>query len=177
MALDKGTLRTFTVVPALPDNLLVLQDLAYNFWWCWNAEAFELFRRLDPEVWEHVNHNPIRLLGEVDQERIDKLSRDSGYVAAVDRVKRHLDEYMSEQTWFDETYPNLKKVRIAYFAAEFGLNECVPIYSGGLGILSGDHLKSASDLGLPLVGVGLLYRQGYFRQYLSADGWQQEFYP
>jgi len=177
MAFMKGVLHTFSVVPALPDNLMALRDLAYNFWWCWNAEAFEIFRRLDPEVWEEVYHNPIRLLAEVDQTRMDKASQDSGYVAAVERVKRHFDEYVQEQTWFDKTYADLKDTRIAYFSAEFGLSECLPIYSGGLGILSGDHVKSASDLGLPFLGVGLLYRQGYFRQYLSADGWQQEFYP
>jgi len=173
----KGILRTFSVVPALPDNLKPLMDLAYNFWWCWNSEAFELFRRLDPEVWEDVNHNPVRLLGEIDQRRIDGAAQDSGYVAAVRRVAEKFGEYAGAKTWFETNYPEHKEARIAYFCAEFGLNECLPIYSGGLGILSGDHVKSASDLGLPLVGVGLLYRQGYFRQYLSADGWQQEFYP
>jgi len=177
MAKQMGTLRTFSVVPALPANLSPLRELAYNFWWCWNADAFELFRRLDPDLWDEINHNPVRLLAETGQERIDEASRDSGYVAAVERVRQKSAEYMGATTWFQDTYGELGDTRIAYFSAEFGLNECLPIYSGGLGILAGDHLKSASDLGLPLVGVGLLYSEGYFRQYLSADGWQQEFYP
>ncbi|NOZ19541.1 MAG: glycosyltransferase family 1 protein [Planctomycetes bacterium] len=177
MTLDKGLLRTFSVVPALPDSLLGLRDLANNLWWCWNADAFELFRRLDPEIWEEVNHNPVKLLDKADQGRIDKLAGDSGYVAAVERVKGYLEEYKEGETWFAKTYPDLNGTRIAYFSAEFGITECLAIYSGGLGVLAGDHLKSASDLGLPIVGVGLLYRQGYFRQYLSTDGWQQEFYP
>jgi len=177
MPTTKGTVRTFSVVPSLPDNLKSLRDLAFNFWWSWNADAFEAFRRLDPEVWEQVGHNPVRLLAEVSQERMNAASEDTGYVAAVERVARRLQEYMAAETWFAQTHPDLKNTPIAYFAAEFGLNECLPIYSGGLGVLSGDHLKAASDLGLPLVGVGLAYREGYFRQYLNADGWQQEVYP
>jgi len=173
----KGTLRTFSVVPALPENLKSLRTLAYNLWWTWNADAFEVFRHLDPEVWEEVGHNPVRLLADVSQERMNAASEDAGYVAAVERIHQRLDEYLHAQTWFEQTHPEFRDVRIAYFAAEFGLNECLPIYSGGLGVLSGDHLKAASDLGLPLVGVGLLYREGYFRQYLNADGWQQEVYP
>ena len=177
MATVKGTLRTFSVVPALPENLKALRELAYNFWWCWNSETFELFRRLDPDLWEEVNHNPVRLLGEVEQERIDRHAADAGFVAAVQRERGELEQYMKAETWFSTAHRDLAGTRIAYFSAEFGLNECLPIYSGGLGILAGDHLKSASELGLPLVGVGLLYREGYFRQYLGADGWQQEFYP
>ncbi|MEW6358683.1 MAG: alpha-glucan family phosphorylase [Planctomycetota bacterium] len=177
MTLDKGLLRTFSVVPALPKRLHSLRDLAYNLWWCWNAEAFELFRRINPDIWERVNHNPVKLLDEVDQSRLDKLAGDSGYVAAVERVRRNLQEYMGMESWFAKTYPDLNGTQIAYFSAEFGLTECLAIYSGGLAVLAGDHLKSASDLGLPLVSLGLLYRQGYFRQYLSTDGWQQEFYP
>ncbi|MBM4031450.1 MAG: glycosyltransferase family 1 protein, partial [Planctomycetes bacterium] len=177
MAMAKGALRTFCVVPALPENLIALNELAYNFWWCWNSEAFELFRRMDPDAWERVNHNPVRLLAEVRRERLDDLSGDSSYVAAVGRQQRRLQEYMQAQTWFATAHPDLKEARIAYFSLEFGINECLPIYSGGLGVLAGDHVKSASDLGLPLVGVGLLYREGYFHQRLGADGWQQEEYP
>ena len=177
MVKTTGALRTFSVVPAVPDRLQGLRELAYNLWWSWNADAFELFRRLDPDVWRRVQHNPVRLLAETDQERINEAARDDGFVAAVQRVQQKFHEYMQAGTWFGETHAELAQARIAYFAAEFGLTECLPLYSGGLGVLSGDHLKSASDVGLPLVGVGLLYREGYFRQYLSADGWQQEFYP
>jgi starch phosphorylase len=177
MSKVKGTLRTFSVVPVLPDSIKGLRELAYNFWWCWNSEAFEIFRRLDPDVWEQVNHNPVRLLGEVRRERLDDLGADSSYVAAVGRQQRRLQEYMQAQTWFESAHPELKGARIAYFSLECGINECLPIYSGGLGVLAGDHVKSASDLGLPLVGLGLLYREGYFRQRLGADGWQQEEYP
>ncbi|HUT32464.1 MAG TPA: alpha-glucan family phosphorylase [Planctomycetota bacterium] len=173
----RGALRTFCVVPALPESIKALRTLAYNFWWCWNSEAFELFRRLDPDVWEQVNHNPVRLLAEVRRERLEEVAADSSYVAAVARQERRLQDYMHTQTWFDGAHPDLAGTRIAYFSFEFGINECLPIYSGGLGVLAGDHVKAASDLGLPLVGVGLLYRQGYFRQRLSADGWQQEEYP
>ncbi len=177
MAKTTGVLRTFSVVPALPDSLQALRELAYNLWWCWNADAFELFRRLDPMVWRRVRHNPVQLLAETDQERIDEASRDDGFVAAVQRVRQKFEDYMEAETWFSEAHGEVGETRIAYFSAEFGLTEALPVYSGGLGVLAGDHLKSASDLGLPLVGVGLLYREGYFRQYLSADGWQQEFYP
>ena len=177
MVKTTGALRTFSVVPALPDRLQGLRELAYNLWWSWNADAFELFRRLDPDVWRRVQHNPVRLLAETDQARINEAAHDDGFVAAVQRVQQKFQEYMQAGTWFGDTHAELGQARIAYFAAEFGLTECLPIYSGGLGVLSGDHLKSASDVGLPLVGVGLLYREGYFRQYLSADGWQQEFYP
>ena len=177
MAQGKGTLRTFSVVAALPEDLEPLGELAGNLWWCWHTDAFELFRRLDPDVWEKVNHNPVRLLAETAQDRINAAAHDASYVAAVRRVREKLEEYLDAATWFRDAHSDLGQTRIAYFSAEFGLNECLPIYSGGLGILAGDHLKSASDLGLPLVGVGLLYREGYFRQYLSGDGWQQEFYP
>jgi len=177
MAKARGSLRTFSVVPALPEALAPLDELARNFWWCWNSGAFELFRRLDPDTWEEVNHNPVRLLGQVEQERIDEAAADPSYVAAVERQRVKLDEYLAAPTWFTDEHPDLAEARMAYFSAEFGINECLPIYSGGLGVLAGDHLKSTSDLGLPLVGVGLLYREGYFRQYLGADGWQQEFYP
>jgi len=177
MLKKKGSLRTFSVVPALPENLQALRELAYNFWWCWNSGAFEVFRRLEPDVWEEVNHNPVRLLAEVSRERLADLAADASYVAAVQRQHGRLQEYVQAQTWFGSAHPDLQGVRIAYFSLEFGINECLPIYSGGLGVLAGDHVKAASDLGLPLVGVGLLYREGYFRQRLGADGWQQEDYP
>ena len=177
MATMKGMLRTFNVVPALPEPLAPLREMAYNFWWTWDSGAFELFRRLEPDLWEEVNHNPVLLLARVSQERLDALAADASYVAELNRQRQRLEDYLRAPTWFETEHPDLKEARMAYFCAEFGLNECLPIYSGGLGVLAGDHLKSASDMGLPLVGVGLLYREGYFRQYLGSDGWQQEAYP
>ncbi len=172
--------RTFTVLPSLPDRLHALHRLAYNLWYSWNPEAITLFRRIDPELFEEAEHSPVKLLARVDQKRLESLCHDEGYLAQMDRVAGHFDSYLSSKaTWFHETYPNAREeaYRIAYFSMEFGIHESVPVYSGGLGVLSGDHLKSASDLGLPLAGICLMYREGYFRQYLTGDGWQQERYP
>ena len=170
-------IRAFTVVPALPEPIQPLRDLAYNLWWCWNSDAFDLFRRLDMDLWEEVYHNPVRLLGAVKQARLEQVANDESYLAQMNRVLATYYAYRNAETWCEQNVADLKGHTIAYFSAEFGLHECLPIYSGGLGILAGDHLKSASDLGLPLVAVGLLYRQGYFRQRLTHDGWQQEEYP
>ncbi|UCD28188.1 MAG: alpha-glucan family phosphorylase, partial [Planctomycetota bacterium] len=169
--------RSFTVLPALPDTLKPLRDLAYNLWWTWNPEAIELFRRLDVDLWRELKHSPVGMLAHLRQERLDRLARDPAYVASLSRVLDSLQAYLKRPSWFDEHYCNEPTGSIAYFSAEFGLHECLPIYSGGLGVLAGDQLKSASDLGLPLVGVGLLYRQGYFHQYLTNDGYQFEDYP
>jgi starch phosphorylase len=174
------TIRTFTVLPHLPGRLQALHRLAYNLWWCWNYEAVSLFRRIDDDLFEKLENSPVKLLGAVGQERLEKLLHDEGFLAHMDRVVASLDRYMAAPTWFQETYgesPEAKDCRIGYFSAEFGIHESIPIYSGGLGVLAGDHLKAASDLGIPLVGVGLMYREGYFRQYLNVDGWQQERYP
>jgi starch phosphorylase len=168
--------KQYVVVPSLPDNLKPLMDIAYNLWWVWNSDALELFRRIDRDLWEEHYHNPIMLLGTVAENRLLELSKDSGFLSHQERVMNSLNRYMEIQTWYDQQYPGQKSKAIAYFSTEFGIHESLPIYSGGLGILSGDHLKSASDMGLPLVGVGLLYRQGYFKQYLNFDGWQQEEY-
>jgi starch phosphorylase len=175
----RSTIRTFTVLPHLPERLQALQKLAYNLWWCWNQEAVALFRRIDPELFESLDNSPVRLLGKTPQARYEELLRDEGFLAHMDRAEEQLNHYMSAPTWFQENYSRGKNrpVRIAYFSAEFGIHESIPVYSGGLGVLAGDHLKSASDLGVPLVGVGLMYREGYFRQYLNVDGWQQERYP
>lgn len=161
--------RTFVVVPALPAELIRLKELAQNLWWSWDHDAVNLFRRLDRELWEECYHNPVKMLGKISQDRLDSARKDLGFLSHLERVLGRFDEYMSKPLKTDEV--------TVYFSAEFGLNECLPIYSGGLGILAGDHLKSASDLSLNLSGVGLLYRQGYFSQYLNADGWQQESYP
>jgi len=168
--------KQYVVVPSLPDNLKPLLDIAYNLWWVWNSDALELFRRIDRDLWEEFYHNPIMMLGSVSEEKLMELSKDNGFVSHLERVKYSLNRYMEMETWYDKEYPGQKSRTIAYFSTEFGIHESLPIYSGGLGILSGDHLKSASDMGLPLIGVGLLYRFGYFKQYLNFDGWQQEEY-
>jgi starch phosphorylase len=170
-------IRTFTVAPSLPKKLECLRELAFNLCWTWDHETIDLFRRLDRDLWESCYHNPVLMLGKINQQRLRAAAADDGFVAHLDRVCQRLAEYMREETWYQKSFGRPDKPRIAYFSAEFGITECLPIYSGGLGVLAGDHLKSASDLGVPLVGVGLLYQEGYFSQYLNADGWQQESYP
>ncbi|MFQ5646948.1 MAG: alpha-glucan family phosphorylase [bacterium] len=171
----------YNVVPFLPKNLEPLRDIAYNLLWTWNHKAVDLFLRLDRELWKKVTHNPVMMLGMVSQERLDFLSGDDSFLAHQQRVQDIYHGYEREdrekKTWFKKKYQEHDDFLVAYFSAEYGLSECLPIYSGGLGILAGDHLKSSSDLGLPMVGVGLLYQQGYFHQYLNRDGWQQESYP
>ena len=171
-------MRTFAIIPALPESLKPLWDLAYNLRWAWKHDIIELFRRLDSDLWEKTNHNPVRMLGTIDQTRLKAAAEDVGFMAHLERVTRYLDEYIKEKptAWFARTYGETKDPLIAYFSFEFGITECLTIFAGGLGILSGDHIKSSSDLGLPLVGVGLLYQQGYFCQYLNQSGWQQESY-
>ena len=174
------TVHAFHVVPALPDSLNRLRELAFNIQWAWNHDTIELFRRLDRELWETSGHNPVRMLGTISQERLREIAQDDGFLAELDRARYGLENYLKAQnTWFQRNWKDKvpPETKIAYFSMEFGLTECLPVYSGGLGVLSGDHLKSSSDLGLPLVGIGLLYQQGYFRQFLNAEGWQQERYP
>jgi starch phosphorylase len=174
------TVHSFHVTPALPESLSALRTLAYNIRWAWDIETSELFQRLDRDLWERTEHNPVRMLGTISQQRLQDTTLDESFLAHMDRAARGLESYLkSNNTWYKRTYGDSVQpdMRIAYFSMEFGLTECLPIYSGGLGVLAGDHLKSSSDLGLPLVGVGLLYQQGYFRQRLNADGWQQERYP
>lgn len=169
---------TINVVPNLPESLKRLQELAYNLRWAWNHETVLLFRRLDRDLWEATGHNPVWMLGLIDQERLEAAEQEPAFMAHLNRVCESFDSYMSAtKTWFNTRYKDIPKPTIAYFSMEFGLTECLQNYSGGLGVLSGDHLKSASDLGLPLVGVGILYQEGYFQQYLNADGYQQESYP
>ncbi|MBI4829309.1 MAG: alpha-glucan family phosphorylase [Nitrospinae bacterium] len=168
----------YMIHPSLPERLRPLAGLANNLWWAWHPDAVNLWRRLDPQLWSDTYHNPVKMLGLISQSRLDQLAEDDGFLTHMDRVIYDLNDYMESAFWFQKAYQDkFGETRIAYFSAEFGITEAVPIYSGGLGILAGDHLKSASDLGLPLVGVGLLYQQGYFQQYLNPDGWQQEFYP
>ncbi len=170
-------IREFKVVPYLPDKLKPLMKIAENLWWVWNFEAIDLFRRIDVDQWRDSGHNPISFLGSLPQKALDAAANSESFVAHMQRVEAELDRHMTRPTWYDQNMGDLENVAIAYFSAEFGIHECVPVYSGGLGILAGDHLKSASELGVPLYGMGLLYRLGYFRQYLNLDGWQQERYP
>jgi starch phosphorylase len=193
-------IRTFNVSPSLPKQLEPLRKLAYNLHWDWNVETKDLFRRLDRDLWESSRHNPVLMLGTISQARLQEVAEDEGFLAQMERASRQLDDYLKERTWYrknrglvsrhssvangkteeqltTDTGQTTNDECYAYFCAEYGLTDCLPIYSGGLGVLAGDHLKSASDLGLPLVGVGLLYQEGYFAQYLNADGWQQERYP
>jgi starch phosphorylase len=168
-------LESFRVVPSLPPPLQALEELAFNLLWSWDEELRVPFTRLDRELWESTYQNPALMLGRIGQTRLEELARDDGYLSLLGRSRQRLRAYLEEPTWWDSRHP--ARFLTAYFSAEFGLAECLPLYSGGLGVLAGHHLKSASDLGVPLVGVGLLYQQGYFRQYLTHDGWQQEEYP
>lgn len=168
-----------TVFPIMPAHINRLYELAYNVWWSWHPEARTLYSSLDPELWEQVGHNPVHFLSKVQPQKLEKAAEDTDYLALYDSVIRDFDHYIHprpEETWFSTTYPELKEKSIAYFSAEFGLHESLPIYSGGLGILSGDHCKEASDLGLPFVGVGFLYPQGYFNQRVNRAGKQEASY-
>ncbi|MGE5680979.1 MAG: alpha-glucan family phosphorylase [Bacillota bacterium] len=167
---------TFSVIPSLPQNLERLRELAYNLHWTWSQDAFELFRRLDRELWDSTNHNPIMMLGKISQDRLQEVANDDGFIAHMNRAYDELKMYLTQTTWYQKSFKTNGKPYIAYFSAEYGLTESLQIYSGGLGILSGDHMKSSSELGLPLIGIGLLYKEGYFQQYLTSDGWQQERY-
>jgi starch phosphorylase len=167
----------YNVVPSLPEPLRPLDELANNLHWTWNYEIIDVFRRLDRELWEECHHNPALMLGSISQERLEQMGHDDAYLSSVERVSRMHHDHMALKTWYDKNHGDRDETTIAYFSAEFGLTECLAIYSGGLGVLSGDHLKSSSELGIPLIGVGLAYQQGYFSQYLNADGWQQELYP
>ncbi|MBC8100126.1 MAG: alpha-glucan family phosphorylase, partial [Armatimonadetes bacterium] len=169
---------TITVVPDMPEALARLTELAANLRWSWDDEIYMLFRRIDQDLWEKTYHNPVQMLGLVSQERLSQLVADPAFMAHYHRAIAEFDDYMQDtDTWYHQHHTTQRKPLLAYFSMEFGLTECLQTYSGGLGILSGDHLKSASDLGLPLVAVGLLYQEGYFQQYLNADGYQQENYP
>jgi starch phosphorylase len=157
----------------LPKSLARLGELAYNLWWTWQPEAARLFGRLDYDLWERLGHNPIRLLREIGRARLKAAARDRDYLALYDALFKHYDAYMTGETWSQQFHPQFKGRPVAYFSMEFGLHETLPIYSGGLGVLAGDHLKEASDLGLSLIGVGFMYAQGYFSQRISEDGWQE----
>src|SRR6266498_5690081 len=158
----------------LPKRLIRLSALAYNLWWTWQPEAARLFGLLDFDLWERLGHNPIRLLHEIGRPRLNQIAKDKEYLAQFNSVFADFDSYMNQaNTWTSQAHPELNGRPIAYFSMEFGLHETLPIYSGGLGVLAGDHLKEASDLGLPLVGMGFMYAQGYFSQRITEDRWQE----
>ncbi len=165
-----------SVVPRVPEGLESLRNIAFNLWWSWNYDALELFCELDAELWETCGHSPIKMLRLVKQNRLEAAAKNKGYRERVEKVHDRLEAYLHrKETWFTRNLPKEKKDSplVAYFSAEFGFHESLPNYSGGLGILAGDHCKSASDLGLPFVAVGLLYRFGYFSQKINRDGWQE----
>ncbi|MDP9418847.1 MAG: alpha-glucan family phosphorylase [Actinomycetota bacterium] len=169
-------LHSFTVRPRLPDALAGLEDLATNLRWAWDERTRDVFRWVDPDAWELGGHDPVRLLGAVGRDRLAHLEADAGFCSFLGEVHDALRRYCERPRWFQGRSASPLR-SVAYFSPEFGLAEALPQYSGGLGVLAGDHLKAASDLGVPLVGVGLFYRHGYFRQSLNSDGWQQERYP
>ena len=172
-------IRQLSVIPNLPENLEPLRELALNLWWTWNSDAISLFHHLDAELWEETYHNPVAMLGKISQEQLQAIAKNEVFLAHLAVIHKKFKTYLDAPAWF-ETYsndPSLSNLQIAYFSMEFGLTECMPLYSGGLGVLAGDHLKSTSYLGLPFVGVGLLYQHGYFRQTLTSDGWQMADYP
>lgn len=162
----------------LPKELKKLEDIVYNLWWTYSWEAQDLFRMIDPEKWEKSEHNPVEMIS-MSLEKLNQIKDDHIFLSRLDNVWNDFQEYLKRSRWFDSYYKDEKYngLLVAYFSAEYGFHESLHLYSGGLGILSGDHCKAASDLGVPFVAVGLLYRNGYFRQYLNTDGWQQEYYP
>src|SRR5436190_8718974 len=164
-------LREFLVRPSLPESLVRLTELAQNILWSWEPIVRSMFRRLDPPLWRECGYNPVLMLGRVPQATLEKAAADPRYLSLYRQACETYDAHVRNGP------PPADGKLIAYFSAEYGLSECLPVYSGGLGILSGDHLKSSSDQDYPLIGLGLLYQQGYFRQFLNPDGWQQERYP
>lgn len=171
------TLKRYVVVPPMEGGLEDLREIAGNLWYSWNMEAVELFDHLDERLWQETNHNPLQTLVKLSRQRLKEIRADEGYQEHALRVRQKFASYLNRTRSYEYGLEHPVDFVTAYFSLEFGLTESLPIYSGGLGLLAGDHLKSASDLNLPLVAVGLMYQEGYFRQRLSAEGWQQEFYP
>ena len=165
-----NTIRLYNVAPSVPGELRFLEELSYNMWWCYHPEAQELFERIDPQLWQEVEGNTRLFMSKLPQGKLEELARDPLYVRELKNVEASFRRDV-------QVHDDIRKRKVAYFSMEFGIHESVRIFSGGLGVLAGDHLKAASDLHLPLVGVGLLYHQGYFRQVLDSNGWQQERYP
>ena len=165
------------VNPQLPKRIEDLEKIANNLWWSWNTEFLNLFKQIDADLWERVEKNPVKFLKQVSQERLEEAEKNVEFLKQYDKIVENFESYQnSKSTWFSKKYPENKNDLIAYFSAEYGLDQILSIYSGGLGILSGDHLKSASDLGIPLVAVGLLYKNGYFHQKINGYGEQETEY-
>ena len=166
----------YSNLPPFPERIARLEDLAVDLWWSWHTETREVFRRLDYASWRATAHNPALMLRLVSRDRLEWAASDPGFLELYDRAVAALDEARSARnTWWARSFPQLTGP-IAYFSAEFALHQSLPIYAGGLGVLAGDHCKEASDLGVPLIGVGFMYPQGYFHQHISAEGWQEESY-
>ena len=171
------TFNKIIVNPQLPKRIEKLSVIANNLWWSWNTNFLKLFKEIDIDIWERVGKNPVKFLKKVSQEKLEQAAENSEFLKQYDKFVKDFEDYMkSKNTWFNKKYPNKSNDLIAYFSAEYGLDEILPIYSGGLGILSGDHLKSASDLGVPLIAVGLLYKNGYFWQTINGHGVQETEY-
>lgn len=169
-------MQIYKVYPDIPEPLSFLEYLSRNLWWCWNHEAVELFYRMNPALWERVGKNPVAFLSRISQRRFEALSEDDSFIGHLNRVRGKFEKMFSDPLQIPELKLESRET-IAYFSMEFGLHESLPFFAGGLGVLAGDHLKASSTLGLPLVGIGILYREGYFRQFLDHHGWQQESYP
>lgn len=170
----KKIVKDLPVAAALPKRIERLNDLAYNLWWAWNPDAIDLFKRIDPILWDSVSHSPIEMLRRTSRAVFNQRANDKDFLAAYDKVMEEFDAYMGKKdTWFNNHYPEIKDKSIAYFSFEFGLHESIPAYAGGLGILAGDHLKEASDMDLPLAAIGFIYNEGYFAQKITEDGWQE----
>lgn len=169
--------RTIPSNSKIPERINRLSELAYNLWWSWTPDARALFKRLDTPLWRETRHNPVQMLQEIGEEQLLSAASDAAFIRQYNKVMMIFDREMSsDHSWFRSKYPELTDKTIAYFSFEFGLHNSLPIYSGGLGILSGDHAKEASDLGLPFVGIGFMYPQGYFRQRIPSHGWQEAVY-
>ncbi len=166
-----------TVRPAIPTALRELRELAYDLWWSWDPDAQDLFRRIDPDAWRTSQRNPVALLGHADPAQLQARAADAAFVHDLADAAARRRRYLDTPSWFAAAFPEAADVQIAYFSMEYGITESVPLYSGGLGVLAGDHVKAASDLGVPVVGVGMLYRQGYFHQTIDAAGEQRELHP
>ena len=165
----------YSTLPPLPDRIRRLEELAVDLWWSWHPEGRAVFRHLDYDTWRATAHNPVRMLWVLPQQRVEVAAGDPEFLALYDHAIAALDDAKAARnTWWSRNLPHLSGQSIAYFSAEFALHQSLPIYAGGLGVLAGDHCKEASDLGVPLVGVGFMYPRGYFHQHVSADGWQEE---
>jgi starch phosphorylase len=169
-------IHAFSIHPKIPERLSGLQELAFNLRWSWDSQALAVFQRLDADMFERCGHNPVLLLRRISREKLDEVAENTAFLSVMDEAVEDLHRYLETPGWYQQSFPDSGNVRIAYFCMEYGLTACLPIYSGGLGVLAGDHLKAASDLNVPLVAVGLLYQKGYFVQTLDQEGWQQESY-